>query len=102
MPALGGYRQDLDCEFMQEGPCLRHRLRDPREAAEAELGRRPGVPGLQASPSFSSLSATAHGLVGPCTCACKAAREDTHASDSTLQFSLWDSDVNLLGIKSRR
>ena len=63
MPALGGYRQDLDCEFMQEGPCLRHRLRDPREAAEAELGRRPGVPGLQASPSFSSLSATAHGLV---------------------------------------
>lgn len=102
MPVSGGYRKDLDCELVQEGPCLRHRLRDPREAAEAELGRRPGVLGLQTSPRFSLLSATAHGLVDPCTCACKAAREDTHASDSTLQFSLWNLDVNLLGIKSRR
>lgn len=102
MSVLGGYRQDLDCELVQERPCLRYRLRDPREAAEAELGRKPGVPGLQTSPRFSSLSATAHRLVDPCTCVCKAVREGTHASDSKRQFSLWDSDVNLLGIKSRR
>lgn len=71
MSVLGGYRQGLDCELVQERPCLRYRLRDPREAAEAKLGRS-GVP-VSRLPRFSLLSATAHRLVDPCTCVCKAA-----------------------------
>ena len=72
----------------------------PRDAAEAKLGRKPGVPGTQTPLQLAFCQSTR--TVDLCACVCKAAGKDAHAPNSKFQFSLWVLDVNLLGLKSRR
>lgn len=67
-----------------------HRLREsmgPGMAAEAELGRK------EAPQDPEPGSA--------CCWSPQAPGKDAPASDSKLRFSLWDLDVNLLGLESR-
>lgn len=76
----------------RRGPCRGLRLRG-RAGLEARC------PGVQSPGSACFLPQ--HRGDSPVR-VCEREGEDTQASEFKFQFSLWDLDVNLLGLKSRR
>ena len=59
-------------------------------------------PGARYTELWLSLLSTAAQGPQSCECGREGEEENTHASKFKLQFSLWDVDVNLLGLRSRR
>lgn len=100
VPILGSYRQGLDYQLPRERPGVRHRIgaQGPQRSRRGRAGA-----GIQVSrPWLSLLSTTPHRLIELCAYVHKGEGENIYASEFKFQFSLWDLDVNLLGLKSRK
>lgn len=85
------YRQGPDHQFPEKGHVVAQ--------AQRQSGTGSQAPG-RADPWFSLLPTSAHDD-SPVR-VCEREGEDTHAPEFKFQFSLWDLDVNLLGVKSSR
>lgn len=68
----------------------------PMAASRDRVGLDGRSPGCR--PLVQLAAYTAHRLQS----VCEGEGENTHASEFKFQFPLWDLDVNLLGLKSRR